>query len=97
MKCFEIVNTVLEEMYPLIPGDTEDEKDLLVIETFNSMSRAYQGLIRGNAVNHADLVGRFAYIYMYVTSHANIVYQLIQKSVDLKNILEQDVVTVWAQ
>lgn len=94
MKCFELVYSVLEEMYSQIPGATEDEKDTLVLETFDAMSRAYQGLIRGNAVNHADLVGRFAYIYMYVTSHANMIYQIIQQSDELKELFEQDILTV---
>lgn len=94
MQCFEIVRDVLEDIYLDIPGSGEQEKDELIKKTMKSMSIAYGQLKRGNSVNHSDVVSRFAYIYMYVTSHANIVNQIIQRSSELGAVFDREKVDV---
>lgn len=94
IQCFDIVRTVLEELYPFIPGSSDNEKDAIIREKLASLGNSYRQLRSGNDVDHSNLVSRFAYIFRYVTSHANIVFQLINESEDLKSVFEKDVLNV---
>jgi hypothetical protein len=89
MQCFDIVRTVLDELYPLIPGDTEEEKDKIIVAKQTELSLLYSRLRTQNTITHSDLVTRFAYIYKYVTAHANIVFQLISESENYEIYLKE--------
>ena len=89
MNCFQLVKSVLDELYERIPAKTEKEKDKGIAEMMSYLRKQYAGLARGLKIDYTDPTTRFAYIYAYVTCHANIVYQLIQESEELANLLEQ--------
>ena len=84
MNCFQLVKTVLDELYARIPGESDAAKDKLINHHLNALSDAYAQLLRRNTVDHANVVTRFAYIYRYVTAHANYVYQMLLKSEPLQ-------------
>jgi hypothetical protein len=81
MNCFKLVKSVLDEQYGAIPGK-EAEKDKAIHEKLNYLSAKYAKLGGGqeHKIDYADLVTRFAYIYRYVTSHADYVCSLIDST-----------------
>ena len=80
MKCFQLVKTVLDELYALIPGDIAS-KDALIKARLAYLQDKYKNLLRNaEPVDYNDPATRFAYLYRYVTSHANLVYTLIDDS-----------------
>lgn len=94
MNCFQLVKTVLDELYERIPSDSEQAKDDSIREKLISLTKEYKGLARGVSIDYRDITTRFAYIYKYVTSHANVVHQLIRTSSDLATLFEQKKVNV---
>jgi hypothetical protein len=94
MNCFQLVKSVLDELYGRVPGATEDEKDGLIRANLTSLSRSYALLSKTNTVDHSNLASRFAYIYRYVTSHANFVYQVIRKSAELRDLFNCERVNI---
>lgn len=78
MNVFQLIKTVLDEIYKRISGD-EANKDKQISSRMTALGEAYRKLAKEGVPNdYADSVTRFAYIYVYVTSHANVVYQLIR-------------------
>ena len=78
MNVFQLIKSVLDEIYRRIPGD-EATKDKQIAAKMVALSQAYSKLAeKGVPHDYADAVTRFAYIYVYVTSHASVVYQLIR-------------------
>lgn len=94
MQCFQLVKTVLDELYSRIPAENGVEKDGLIRQKLTELAGSYANLARGNSVNHADIASRFAYIYRYVTSHANIVFQIISDSDELGILFDQSKVNI---
>jgi Putative SAM-dependent methyltransferase len=94
MRCFQIVKSVLDEMYERIPCDSEEEKDYLINQKLKELSSSYGRISVENKINHSDLVSRFAYIYSYVTSHANIVSQIIGESSALQELFNRESVNI---
>ena len=94
MNCFQLVKTVLDELYERIQATTEVEKDNNIRSMMKYLEAQYAGLARGLQIDYTDPTTRFAYIYRYVTSHANIVYQIISSSSDLAGIFERDKINV---
>jgi hypothetical protein len=72
MNCFQIIKSVLDEAYEEIQGN-EAEKDQLISDALEYLRVEYSKLIDGVDIDYSHPVTRFAYIYTYVTSHANIV------------------------
>lgn len=94
MRCFQIVKSVLDEMYERIPCDSDAEKDQLISQKLRELSAFYGRIAVENKINHSDLVSRFAYIYSYVTSHANIVSQIIGETRLLQELFNQEIVNI---
>jgi ribosomal protein S20 len=87
VNIFQLIKSVLDELYKRIPGKTA-EKDKLINAQIKTLSKTYARLSEeAPKTNYADDITRFAYIYEYVTSHANVVYQLIRDSADLRSPL----------
>ena len=89
MNCFQIINSVLNDAYREIQG-TEEEKDCLIKEAFQYLSDEYVNLSISTGINYNDPITRFAYIYKYVTSHANLVNTIIKGSQTLVDVFEKD-------
>jgi hypothetical protein len=94
MNCFQLVKSVLDELYRRVPGKRDPEKDRLINDHLKSLRTSYAQLTIKNTVDHSNLASRFAYIYRYVTSHANFVYQVILKSKALQNLFNRERVTI---
>ena len=58
------------------------------------LEQNYAHLVYENNVDHSDLVSRFAYIYKYVTCHANLVSQTIAESDELGALFNREKVNV---
>ena len=95
MNCFQLVKTVLDEIYDQIPFNSELAKDQAIINRLALMGPRYRNLL-GNVspISYDDPVTRFAYICRYVTSHANMVYTLIGSSSILSALFDFDKIDV---
>lgn len=94
MNVFQLIKSVLDELYRRIPGEAA-EKDKLINAQIKSLSKTYAKLSKeAPKTNYADDITRFAYIYEYVTSHANVVYQIVRDCAALRNIFNAPQVTV---
>ncbi|MCC5668744.1 hypothetical protein LC653_34065 [Nostoc sp. CHAB 5784] len=88
MNCFQIIKSVLDEAYNQIPGD-DSEKDGVIIEALNYLSEGYIQLLgKSQSIDYKDTITRFAYIYKYVSSHANLVCGIITQSNDLAKVFD---------
>lgn len=93
MNCFQIIKSVLDEAYNDIEG-SEEEKDALISGAFEPLRTEYSELLTSKGINYSHPITRFAYIYMYVTSHANLVYEIIQSSSKLSAVFDNERVNV---
>lgn len=94
MNVFQLIKSVLDEIYRKLPGD-DAQKDANIMKQAEVIRKGYENLdTKPLSHNYADPVTRFAYIYVYVTSHANVVYQLIKRSSALKALLRKDQVSI---
>lgn len=89
MNCFQLIKTVLDEAYNAIPGNNT-ARDKAIGEALEGLSKAYQGLLKKGCLDYSDPARRFAYLYRYTTSHANIVYNKISDHKTLRQLFEQE-------
>jgi hypothetical protein len=94
LNCFELLRRVLDDAYSEIPADSGRERDALISTELRRLSTTYKDLREYKGVDYSNPVTRFAYVYAYVTSHANIVYQLVQRSAALRRLLKQERIQV---
>jgi hypothetical protein len=96
MNCFQIVKEVLDRAYKQIPGNT-DEKDAAIQSELQRLAGQYAGLSgKYAAIDYSQPITRFAYVYRYVTSHANLVCTVIKRSSTLRELFTNERVTVSA-
>ena len=93
MNCFQIIKSILDEEYNQIPGD-EVEKDEQIEARLQALSDSYTQLSEENTISYRDPITRFAYIYRYVTSHANLVCTLFENNEKLRSIFDNEKVKV---
>ncbi|MBL8812120.1 MAG: hypothetical protein JNM43_18295 [Planctomycetaceae bacterium] len=93
MNTFQLIKTVLEEAYGEIPGD-EAERDAAVAEELSKLSEEYKDLLNNGCLDYSDPARRFAYLFRYTTSHANLVYSRIGLSRRLANLFDGERVVV---
>ncbi|MES2643864.1 MAG: hypothetical protein V4850_30530 [Myxococcota bacterium] len=95
MECFKLVYEVLSEIYD---GDPRPEatKDAAIKKQLDYLRDQYVTLASATTapVDYNDAATRFAYVYRYTTSHANLVASVIGAVPALREILEQDKVTI---
>lgn len=94
MIVFQLIKSVLDEIYDRIPG-LKAEKDNRIKAEIASLKAAYERLAEHGVPNdYSKAVTRFAYIYKYVTSHANVVYQLLRRSPRLAALFDKEQVNI---
>jgi hypothetical protein len=93
MNCFQLIKTVLDEAYNAIPG-SEAAKDAAIEKAFENLSSAYQNLLNKGCLDYSHPCRRFAYIYKYTTSHANIVYGKINEHKVLREVFDRERLTI---
>ena len=91
MNCFELMSHVLEEEYRQIPG-TESERDAQVSAALKRLGEHYKRVSTNGPGDYTDPATRFAYIFCYTTSHANLVYQVVENSEQLKTLFNRQFV-----
>jgi SAM-dependent methyltransferase len=94
MNCFQLIKTVLDEIYVQIPIADEEEKDAHIRDEMDSLRRQYKDLDDGPQIDYRNPITRFAYIYKYVTAHANVVLRVIEQSPVLKALFDQERLTM---
>jgi hypothetical protein len=83
MTIVELIFETLDSIYPLIPG-TDDDRDAAINERFK-LFEDYKTVYNPNRefrVDYADPLTRFAYLYRYVTCHADAMYNAITVTLD---------------
>jgi len=93
MNCFQLIKTVLDEAYADIPGD-QNSKDAAIKEQMDALSKGYAKLRQEGCLDYSDPARRFAYLFTYTTSHANLVYDRIHASPELRTALAASALTV---
>jgi hypothetical protein len=94
MNVFQLVKSVLDEIYERISGEAPD-KDRRIEEEIASLKAAYERLgEKGVPNDYSKAVTRFAYIYKYVTCHANVVYQLLANSPELDALFDRPQINI---
>ncbi len=93
VNTFQLIKTVLDESYQAIPG-TEPEKDAAIQEGLTRLRSEYRNLVNNGSLDYSDPVRRFAYIYCYTTSHANLVYSRISSNTQLQRLFDREKLTV---
>jgi hypothetical protein len=89
MNCFQLIRSVLDEAYNAIPGK-KAAKDAAIEEALGGLSKAYKNLLKKGCLDYSDPARRFAYIYRYTTSHANIVYNKLSDHKSLRELFKQE-------
>lgn len=93
-SCFEVVKNTLDILYDKLPAKTRDDDIQLELK---QLSDSYKGLKVGGTIDYSKPATQFAYLYCYVTSHANTTYELLLKeeeSSQLVSIFNQEEVNV---
>lgn len=93
MNCFQLIKTVLDEAYAAIPGKAA-AKDAAIQAEVNQLSKDYENLLQKGCLDYSDPCRRFAYIYRYTTSHANLVYSKINSYPILQKLFDNDKLVV---
>lgn len=94
MNCFQLVRSVLDEIYQEILAEHGKDTDELIRQEILKLSSKYKDLLVKNELSYENPITRFAYIYAYTTAHADAVYTFIQDFEALKEIFDADVVNV---
>jgi hypothetical protein len=85
---------VLDEVWTQLPG-TEEEKKAAVQEKGIYLREYYKELAKtGKAVDYLDPATRYAYLCCYVSSHANMVAELLERHPELGALFQEDRVQV---
>lgn len=90
MKCFQLIKTVLDEAYHEIQGD----RDAAIKHEMEALTAEYKNLKTKGCLDYSNPARRFAYLFTYTTSHANIVYERIARSTDLAPVFDAKQVSV---
>lgn len=94
MNCFQLLATVLDEVWAQMPGN-DAQKSGAVQAQEQYLHQHYANLLRANQpINYADPATRYAYLCCYVSSHANLVADLIRNNAKLRELFEAERVQV---
>jgi hypothetical protein len=96
MNCFQLVKTVLDDLYQEITSEYEADTDRAIRERIDQLHKYYGKSGNGNGIviTFSDPVTRFAYIFLSTTAHANIVYELITQSRVLQKAFDTEMLKV---
>jgi hypothetical protein len=93
MKCFKVVQKVLEDTYGEIPGN-ERTRDEAIKGAIGRISSKYGNLLNGGGPDFKDPVNRFAYVYSYVPAHAHWVNELLEQSNEAAAVFDSNKVRI---
>lgn len=78
INVYELVKQILDETYEEL-GGTATERDTRIKAALSRLSQTYAGLKLNPGPSYDNAATRFAYIFCYVTSHANLLSDLLNK------------------
>ena len=79
MNCFDLVFTVLDELWHEMEGD-DHQKSAAVKKEIKSLSDNYQAISQNSVIDYSKPVTQFAYIFKYTSTHGDYLYQLLSKA-----------------
>jgi hypothetical protein len=86
MNFFQLLKSVLDELYDEIPAKSEDKRDQYILDKLTYLHGQYANCWKGVNIDYRDPAVRFAYIYCYTTAHASFVAQLIRSYQALRDL-----------
>lgn len=91
MNVFQLIKTVLDDEYDLIPG-SKAARDAEVKTQLDELEGAYENLTDAGrpGIDYSLPSKRFAYIYKYTTCHADIVARKIAEVEELRAVFMRD-------
>lgn len=92
-SCIRLLKPVLDDAYERIPMG-QKAKDKAINTRLAELSKSYEDLTQGEDIDYSEPVTRFAYIYRYVSCHANIVREFIKENTELAALFDQPKVRV---
>jgi hypothetical protein len=90
VNCYELVKLVLDDTYSAIDGTDDAEKDAAVKEGLAKMSAAYSTLTTSGGPDYSEPASRVGYIFRYVTSHANLVYSVLNMTAETRALFTKE-------
>lgn len=95
MNVFQLIKTVLDEIYEDLVNDlgSESKADKEVKNKLKYLSEKYIDMPNGVVIDYTDDATRFAYIFKYVTCHSNLVADSLESSRCIVKKLDNDVLT----
>jgi hypothetical protein len=81
MTIFELVKIALDELYAEAVNHYGSETDIQITRQIACLQNTLRNLNKGepNPTTYKDPTVRFAYVFKYVTSHADYVVQILEK------------------
>lgn len=89
MKCFDVVNTVLDATYEEVPEEAAG-RDAAIAQALDRTRKTYGTLMDNGGPDFSDPATRFGYVFSYVPAHAHWIYDLIDRSDEAKAIFASD-------
>src|ERR1700733_10692819 len=93
VTCFQVVKTILDRLYPEMPGE-DQEKDGAIVGHLESLSEQYKGLGKGVQVDYDHPAARFAYMFAYSPCHTYLVYRTIANVPKLRLLFERPTLNI---
>lgn len=93
VSCFQIIKSVLDELYQQIPFE-DKLKDRVIQRKLELLREKYNDLKNGVIPKYNDPYLHFAYLYCYVASHANTLCQIIDNLPELSSAFDRDRINV---
>ena len=92
MNCFQLVKTVLDDLYNEIYEEHGDLADNVIELQLLYLREAYRDLEGFNltSIDYNDPATRFAYVYRYTTAHANILFDRIDNLEVLRDAFKNE-------
>ncbi len=94
MKCFDVVQAVLDATYEEVP-DSGKGRDHLISNAIKQTSKQYgEKLMSEGGPNFSKPEVRFGYVFSYVPAHAHWLYALICDSDETRKVLKKEKVRI---
>lgn len=89
ISVIQLLKPVLDDAYERIEG-SEKEKDAAINKAIAYFVREYKDLRDGDDIDYSPAAHRYAYLLRYVTAHANIVVEIVERSEELQELFDRD-------
>lgn len=94
MEIFPVIKKVLDEQYSYIEAASNDNRDKQIKAAIAALQAAYGNVLAKGGPDYKKPETRFAYICVYTTAHADMIWQIIRDSKDLRAVFDKDYVSI---